>query len=128
VGAFAVKKRGFRGIACNSDLGEAKGFREIEIPTDAPTVLGIATSKGSYLGPLPETPPHEALLRFMRGTSGEVAAVLVSVAGRPAVVLFADQLGDTMIATRRAEQLGQEASRAFSRILTDAKSDRRGGT
>jgi hypothetical protein len=127
VGAFAVKKRGFRGLACNSDLGEPKGFREIEIPTDAPTVLGIATSKGSYLGPLPATPPHEALLRFMQGSSGEVAAVLVSVAGRPAVVLFADQLGDTMIATRRAEQLGKEASRAFSRILTDAKSDRRSG-
>jgi hypothetical protein len=90
-------------------------------------VLGIATSKGSYLGPLPATPPHEALLRFMQGTSGEVAAVLVSVAGRPAVILFADQLGDTMIATRRAEQLGKEASRAFSRILTDAKFDRRGG-
>jgi hypothetical protein len=126
VGAFAVKKRGFCGIACNSDLGEAQGFREIEIPTDAPTVLGIATSKGSYLGPLPATPPHESLLRFMRGTSGEVAAVLVSVAGRPAVVLFADALGDTMIATRRAEQLGKEASRAFSRILTEAKSERRG--
>jgi hypothetical protein len=127
VGAFAVKKRGFRGIACNSDLGEPKGFREIEIPTDAPTVLGIAISKGSYLGPLPATPPHEALLRFMHGTVGEVAAVLVSVAGRPAVVLFADALGDTMIATRRAEQLGKEASRAFSRILTDAKGERRSG-
>jgi hypothetical protein len=127
VGAFAVKKRGFRGIACNVHLGESKTFRQIELPTDAPTVLGIATAKGSYLGPLPETPPHEALLRFMNGTSGEVAAVLVSVAGRPAVVLFADALGDTMIATRRAEELGREASRAFSRILTEAKGDRRGG-
>jgi hypothetical protein len=126
VGAFAVKKKGFRGIACNAHLGESKMFREIELPTDAPTVLGIAASQGFYLGPLPETPPHESLLRFMKGTSGEVAAVLVSIAGRPAVVLFADTLGDTMIATRRAEELGREASRAFSRILTEAKGDRRG--
>ena len=126
VGAFAVKKKGFRGIACNAHLGESKMFREIELPTDAPTVLGIAASEGFYLGPLPETPPHEALLRFMKGTSGEVAAVLVSIAGRPAVVLFADTLGDTMIATRRAEELGRKASRAFSRILTEAKGDRRG--
>jgi len=126
VGAFAVKKKGFRGIACNAPLGESKMFRELELPTDAPTVLGIAASEGFYLGPLPETPPHEALLRFMKGTSGEVAAVLVSIAGRPAVVLFADALGDTMIATRRAEELGREASRAFSRILTEAKGDRRG--
>jgi hypothetical protein len=125
VGAFAVKKRGFRGIACNADLGEPKAFREIEIPVDAPTVLGIATSKGTYLGPLPETPPHAALVRFLRASGGEVAAVLVSVAGRPAVVLFADTLGDSMIATRRAEQLGREASRAFSRILTEAKNGRR---
>jgi hypothetical protein len=43
------------------------------------------------------------------------------VAGRPAVILFADGLGDSMIATRRAEELGHEASHAFSRILTDAK-------
>src|SRR5262249_31395199 len=87
VGAFAVKKKGFRGIACNAPLGESKKFREIELPTDTPTVLGIAAAQGFYLGPLPETPPHEALLRFMKGTSGEVAAVLVSIAGRPAVVL-----------------------------------------
>jgi hypothetical protein len=127
VGAFAVKKKGFRGIACNRDFGEAKGFREIEIPTDSPTVLGIATSKGSYLGPLPATPPHEPLLRFLNGSAGDVAVVLVSVAGRPAVVLLADTLGDKTIATRRAEELGREASRAFSRILTDAKSERRSG-
>ncbi len=125
VGAFAVKKRGFRGIACNLHLGEPKAFREIEIPVDAPTVLGIATSKGTYLGPLPETPPHAPLVRFLRASGGEVAAVLVSVAGRPAVVLFADTLGDSLIATRRAEQLGREASRAFSRILTEAKNGRR---
>ena len=51
--------------------------------------------------------------------------MLVSVARRPAVVLFADTLGDSLIATRRAEQLGREASRAFSRILTEAKNSRR---
>lgn len=128
VGAFAVKKNAIRGIACNRDLGESKSFREIEIPLDAPSVLGIAVTRGSYLGPVPVTPPHESLLKFMRGSSGEVAAVLVSVAGRPAVVLFADTLGDTMIATRRAEELGREASRAFSRILTESKTDRRSGT
>ena len=31
-------------------------------------------------------------------------------------------------ATRRAEELGREASRAFSRILTESKGDRRSGT
>jgi hypothetical protein len=124
VGAFAVKKASFRGIACNAHLGDPKVFREIEIPQGSATVLGIATAKGSYLGPLPETPAHEPLLRFMKG-AGEVAAVLVSISGKPAVVLLADSLGDTMIATKRAEELGLEASRAFSRILTEAKGERR---
>ncbi len=127
VGVFAVKKSGIRGMACNADFGETVAFREIEISSSSATVLGIAISKGSYLGPLPATPPHEPLLRFMKGTAGEVAAVLVTVAGRPAIVLFADALGDTLIATRRAEVLGNEASRAFSRILQDGKSEKRGG-
>jgi len=126
VGAFAVKKRGFCGIACNHDLGDKAAFRAIEIAGDAPTVLGIAKAKGSYLGPMPATPAHEPLLRLMKDTSGEVAAVLVSVAGRPAVILFAESLGDTMIATRRVEELARQASLALSRILTEAKVGRRG--
>jgi hypothetical protein len=57
----------------------------------------------------------------MKEVSQEVASVLVRVAGRPAVVLFADELGDSMIATRRAEELGREAGQAFSRIIDEAK-------
>jgi len=121
VGVFAVKKGGFRGVACNAELGDPAAFRDIEVSGDAPTVIGIAVKSGSYLGPMPETAPHEPLLRFMKETSNEVAAVLVRVAGRPAVVLFADELGDTMIATRRAGELGREAGQAFSRIIDEAK-------
>lgn len=124
VGVFAIKKGHFRGVACNTELGDAARFRAIEISTEATTVLGIAATSGSYVGPLPVTKPHEDLLAFMKDASSEVAASLIRVAGRPAVVLFADGLGDTMIATRRAEELGREASNAFSRILTDAKAGR----
>lgn len=121
VGVFAVKKGGFRGVACNTELGDPALFREIEISSDAPSVVGIAAKSGSYLGPMPETAPHESLRRFMKEASHEVASVLVRVAGRPAVVLFADELGDSMIATRRAEELGREAGQAFSRIIDEAK-------
>jgi hypothetical protein len=121
VGVFAVKKGGFRGVACNEALGDSSDFHLIELTSEAPTVVGIAAQKGSYLGPMPETAPHEPLRRFMRETSHEVAAVLVRVAGRPAVVLFADELGDSMIATRRAEELGREAGHAFSRIIDEVK-------
>jgi Type II secretion system (T2SS), protein E, N-terminal domain len=124
VGVFAAKKGGFRGVACNSELGDSVAFRDIEISGETPTVLGIAVKSGSYLGPMPETAPHEPLRRFMKDPSHEVSAVLVRVAGRPAVVLFADELGDSMIATRRAEELGREAGQAFSRIIDEAKARR----
>jgi hypothetical protein len=127
VGAFAVRKRGFCGIACNSDWGPRAAFRSISIATDAPTVLGIAARKGSYLGPLPATAPHEPLLRFMKGTSGDVAVIAVSVAGRPAVIVFADALADKTIASRRADELARLASFALSRIVTEAKMGRRRG-
>jgi hypothetical protein len=63
----------------------------------------------------------------MKEVSNDVAAVLVRVAGRPALIILADELGDTMIATRRAEELAREAGHAFSRILTDNKAGRQGG-
>jgi hypothetical protein len=124
VGVFAVKKGCYRGVACNRGLGDAARFRGIEISAEATTVLGIAATSGSYLGPLPVTQPHEDLLAFMKDVSNEVCASLIRVAGRPALILLAEGLGDTMIATRRAEELGREASVAFSRILTEAKAGR----
>ena len=55
VGVFAVKKGGFRGIACNADSAMSTGFATSSISSDTPTVVGIAAEGGSYLGPLPET-------------------------------------------------------------------------
>ena len=125
VGVFAVKKGHYRGVACNAALGDSARFRNIEIPAEATTILAIAATSGSYLGPLPVTKPHEDLLTFMKNASSEVSASLIRVAGRPAVILFADGLGDTVFATKRAEELGHEASLAFSRIVTDAKTTKR---
>jgi hypothetical protein len=124
VGVFAVKKALFRGVACNANLGDAARFRAIEISSEATTVLGIAATSGSYLGPLPVTKPHQDLLAFMKDASREVFASLIHVAARPAVILFADGLGDSTIAMARAEELGHEASLALSRIVTEAKAGR----
>jgi hypothetical protein len=126
VGAFAVKKRSYRGIACNADFGDAASFRAVEIAIDAPTVLAIAAKKSSYFGRLPATLPHEPLRRLMSDDLGEVATVLVSIAGRPAVILFAASLADTTMASQRAEELAREASAALARIVTDAKIAKRG--
>ena len=72
-GAFAVKKGGFRGIACNSDLGEARRVSRNRDPhRRADACSASPRRRARTSGPLPATPPHEALLRFMHGTSGEV--------------------------------------------------------
>jgi hypothetical protein len=124
VGIFAIKREGFRGIECNPHLGDESAFRAICIDAVAPSILATAVAKGSYLGPLPETRPHEALRRLLGTVDDEVLASVVKIGEKPALVLFADQIGDTMAATRRAEELGHAAGEALSRIVQAMKSER----
>lgn len=125
VGVFAVKKNCYRGVDCNLELGDPDRFRNLEVSAESTTLLGIAATSDSYQGPFPVTPQHQDLLAFMKRASSEVVATLVRVAGRPAVILFADELADSTMAGKRGEELAEEASRAFSRILTEAKSGRK---
>ena len=50
-------------------------------------------------------------------TTCDVAAVPIRVSGKTAVVIVADELGDTMIGTRRLEELARQAGDAFARIV-----------
>jgi MshEN domain len=121
VGLFAVKRGAYRGIACNGRLADAAKFRELTIASNLASLFSTAATAGSYLGPLPEIASHEGLRRLLESPSHEVLAQVVKVGARPAVIIFADQLGDTLLATRRAEELGQAASDAFERIIQEAK-------
>ena len=53
----------------------------------------------------------------MHGAARDVAAVPIRVSGKTAVVILADELGDTMLATRRLEELARAAGEAFGRIV-----------
>ena len=53
----------------------------------------------------------------MGETSPDVAVVAVRVAGRPAMILLADDLDDTMLSTRFMEELARAAAEALSRLL-----------
>jgi hypothetical protein len=121
VGLFAVKKGAYRGIACNPRLADAAKFRELSIGSNVASIFATAASAGSYLGPLPATAPHEGFRRILQTSNHEVLVSLVKVAGRPVVMVYADQLGDTLIATRRAEELTRSASNAFERIIQEGK-------
>jgi hypothetical protein len=57
------------------------------------------------------------LLRVMSKPSRDVAMAAVRVGDRPAVLIVADELGDTMLATKRIDELGRAAGDALLRIL-----------
>ena len=116
-GVFAVKRDGFHGWACNVELGDQDDFRRIRVPLDLPSVLATAAATSLYLGPIPSTPAHAPLLALMGRSSPDVAAIAVRVGGRPALVLLADELEDTLLGTRFLDELGRAIGDALSRLL-----------
>ena len=94
-------------------------LQQISIPADSPSILAIGATNGSYLGRVPLSEPHVALLRVMGSASRDVAVAPVRVFGRPTVLILADDLGESMIATRRMEELAQVAGDALARIVRE---------
>lgn len=116
-GVFAVKRDGFHGWACNVELGDQDDFRRVRIPLDQPSILATAAATSLYLGPIPSTRAHAPLLVLMGRASFDVAAIAVRVGGRPALVLFADDLEDTLLGTRFLDELARATGEALSRLL-----------
>jgi hypothetical protein len=116
-GVFAVKRDGFHGWACNVELADPDAFRRLRIPLDQPSVLATAAATSLYLGPIPTTPAHAPLLALLGRSSPDVAAIAVRVGGRPALVLLADELEDTLLGTRYLDELGRAIGDALSRLL-----------
>ena len=117
VGIFVVKRGGYLGWACTPELGDRTALQAILVPLESPSIFDEAVRDGVYLGPLRHDETHAALLHVMRGAARDVAAVPIRVSGRAAVVILADELGDTMLATRRLEELARAAGDAFARIV-----------
>jgi hypothetical protein len=117
-GAFVSRRGEYRGWRCNAELASIEVFREVTIPADQPSILATAAATGTYLGPVPRTAAHAELLRVM-GYATEVAALPVRVDGVLAMILVLDDLADTMLGTRRAEELALVAGEALARILRE---------
>ncbi|HEU4534274.1 MAG TPA: hypothetical protein VFS00_09150 [Polyangiaceae bacterium] len=117
VGIFAVRQGEFRGWRCNEPFGDAQAFRAVVISARVPSVFATAAAVGHYLGPLPRTASHEALLGVMGGAAGEVAVMPVVVGGRAVLFLLLDGLDDAMLATRRAEDLSRLAGEVLGRLV-----------
>lgn len=117
VALFVVKRGGYLGWACTPEFADRSALQAILVPIESASIFDEAVRDGLYLGPLRHDDVHAALLYIMRGASRDVAAVPIRVSGKTAVVVVADELGDTMLATRRLEELARAAGDAFARIV-----------
>jgi hypothetical protein len=114
---FAVRKDSYRGWACTESFGSEAAFREVIIPHDQPSILAASTSLAVYLGPITDTPAHKPLTAVMGRASADVAVVAARVSARPAMILVADELSDTLVATRRMEELARAVGEALARLI-----------
>jgi hypothetical protein len=114
---FVVKKGGYQGWSATAELADRKAFQSLLVPLDAGSVFDRAIHEELYLGPIRSDPVHAPLLRVLKSPSRDVAVVPVRVSGKTAVIILADDLGDTMIGTRRLEELARAAGEAFARIV-----------
>lgn len=117
VALFVVKRGGYLGWACTPEFGERGALQAVLIPLESSSVFDDAVRDGLYLGAIRHDDVHAPLLYVMRGASRDVAVVPIRVSGKTAVVIVADELGDTMLATRRLEELARAAGDAFMRIV-----------
>jgi hypothetical protein len=117
VALFVVKKGGYLGWVGTPEFADRAALQSILIPLDASSIFDRAVREDIYLGPIRYDEVHAPLLRVIRNPSRDVAVVPIRVSGRTAVIIMADELGDTMIGTRRLEALARAAGDAFTRIV-----------
>ncbi len=114
---FAAKKGEYRGVRASEALASHARVRELSVPTDGPSVFATAALMGHYLGPVPTTPVHDTLREVLGAPCGEIAIIPVRVEGVLALLTLQAELDDTMLATRRAEDVARAAAEALTRIL-----------
>lgn len=121
VALFVAKHRVFVGWTCSREFGDEAALQEIQVPLYEQSVLETAVNEGLYLGPMRADDVHAPILAVMGGATREVAAASIKVSGRTAVIVLADELADTMIGTRRLDELARAAGEALERIVRARK-------
>lgn len=117
VALFVVKRGGYLGWACTPEFADRGSLQQVLVPIDTQSAFDDAVREGLYLGPIPPDEVHASLLGVMRSATKDVAFVPIRVSGKTAVIIVADELGDTMIATRRLEEVARAAGESFARIV-----------
>ncbi|MBK9263414.1 MAG: hypothetical protein IPM54_26870 [Polyangiaceae bacterium] len=117
VALFTAKRDAFHGWMCNEAFGSPEALRKVVIPNDQPSIMATAMATSIYLGPIPKTRAHEALLAVMGTSSRDVAVATVRVGGKVAAMLVADELRDTLSGTRRMDELARAMGDALTRLV-----------
>ena len=117
VALFVVKRAGYLGWTCTPEFGDRAALQQVLVSHEIASVFDRSIHEGLYLGPIRHDAAHAGLLAVMRSPSRDVAVVPVLVTGKPAVIVVADELGDTMLATQRLEELAVAAGEALARIV-----------
>jgi hypothetical protein len=120
IALFVVKKDAIVGWSCTPEFGDEGWLRALRISTTTPNMLTTALSGGVYLGPLLGS-VSGPLLRIMRTASHDVALAPIKVSDRPSVLILADELGDTLLATKRMEEIARAAGETLTRIVRTRK-------
>ncbi len=117
VAVFVVKRDGFHGWACNESFGDVVALRRVTIPPGSPSVLATAVAAGSYRGPLVRGDVRAGIPAL----SGEVIALPVAVASRPAMVLLVGGVETAFHSSAAVQEamaaLAEAAGEALARIL-----------
>jgi len=114
---FVVRRGAYQGWACNPAFGPEDDLKQVAIPTEQPSILATASVTGYYLGPIPTTQGHQRLLHVMGAASADVAVYVAKIKGKPAIVLVADELDDTLLGTRALGELARRTGEALARIV-----------
>ncbi len=118
VAIFVVKKDELIGWTCTPELGERAAFRKVQISTTSTTLLARALAGGTHLGRLQKIDAHATLFDVMHGApTREVAVTGVRIEARPTIVVLSDEVGDTLIATRRLDELARVAGESLGVII-----------
>jgi len=118
VAIFVVRRDGFHGWACNVELGDQDQLREVAVLHDAPSLFATSVAAGTYFGPVPANAVHASLLAVLEQPASDVAVSAARAGGRPAMVLFADDLVDIKRRVLpRLIELTDAVGAALSRLL-----------
>jgi hypothetical protein len=123
VAVLAVRRDALVGWTCSPELGDRAALRATRVAPEMSNLFTtVLAGDTALLLRIPKDAAHAPLLSVMKAApSAEVAFMPVRVEGKAVALVLADELGDTLLATRRMEELAQVAGDAFGRLLRERR-------